>query len=56
MSLYSATRVTLATQQTFLQVRTHNIIICLTNTPPCKVEYDQIDIVTSIYQQHAVKM
>ncbi len=36
-------RLTVATQQTFLQVCSRDIIICLMNMPPCKVEYDQID-------------
>ncbi len=40
---YSATRLTVATQQTFLQVYSRNIIICLMNTPSYKVECDQID-------------
>ena len=40
---YSATSLTVATQQTFLQVSSHNIIICLTGMPPCKVEHNQME-------------
>ena len=40
---YSATRLTVATQQTFLQVSSRNIIICLTDMPPCKVEHHKME-------------
>ena len=41
--LYSVTRLTAVIQQTFLQASSHNIIICLTDMPPCKVEHNQME-------------
>ena len=41
-TIYSVTRLSVATRQTFLQVINQGARICLTDTPPCKVEHDQM--------------